>query len=162
MKKFFALLFLAAFSAFGAEVNLIPAPFKGWYNPPTSQIRIADGIITVTANMTPKFNRYQKAQVRLPLKGAAIQNKKFELSFKYRTAKLNGALQVAVREAFGKNKSSYHGPMLKRWDISKEWKEFKRTFTTRKDCYELCLYIVGYYMKTGEKVEIKDLKVTLK
>ena len=160
MKKIIALLVLASVSCFGAEANLIPAPFRAWYNPATAQVTFADGIYTITANTNPKFNGYQKAQVNIPLKGSAMQNKKMTLSFKYRTARLNGALQVAVREAFGKNYSTYHGARLRRWDASPEWKEYKHTFTTRKDTTLLSFYIVGYYMKAGEKVELKDLKVT--
>lgn len=156
------LLCLLALSTFVCGRDLIPAPFKGWYNPPASKVTAANGIITITANMSPKINRYQKAQVSLPLKGAALQNKKLELSFKYRTAKLNGALQVAVREAFGKKSSMYHGANLKRWDVSKDWKEYKYTFTTRKDASNLSLYIVGSFMKNGEKVEIKDLKLVVR
>ena len=160
MKKLIALLVLASVGCFGAEANLIPAPFQKWYNPATAQVTFANGIYTITANTVPKYNGYQKAQVNIPLKGSAIQNKKLTLSFKYRTARLNGALQIAVREAFGKNYSTYHGAQLKRWDVSPEWKEYKHTFTTRKDAALLSFYIVGYYMKAGEKVELKDLKVT--
>ena len=82
-------------------------------------------------------------------------------TFKYRTEKLNGALQVAIREVYQKT-GMYHGVYLKKWDVSKEWKEYKHEFTTRPDATELCLYIVGYYMKEGEKVELKDLKLIAK
>ena len=166
MKKILSLLALCAFGCFAAEVNLIPdaagaAKFKTWYNPATSKITAANGIITIAANTDAKVNPYQKAQARATVKGAALQGKKFELSFKYRTEKLNGALQVAIREALPKS-GIYHGVTLKKWDVSKEWKEYKKVFTTRKDAKELCLYIVGYYMKEGEKVELKDLKLIAK
>ena len=158
MKKLLALLLFCAFSSYAAEVNLIPAPFKGWWNPPASQITFANGIITITANPDAKANIYQKAQARLTVKGDAVKKKKFEFSFKYRTAKFSGALQLAIREVLSKG-GIYHGFNLKKWDVSKEWKECKVTFTTRQDAKELNLYIVGRYMKEGEKVEIKDLKV---
>ena len=164
MKKILLLLLACgAFSCFAADINLIPdadgaQKFKGWYNPSHAKITAANGIITITANTAPKVNPYQKAQALIPVKGGAIQNKKFELSFKYRTEKLDGALQVAIRMVSGKS-GSYHGVTLKRWDVSKEWKECKVIFTTRKEAKELYLHIVGRYMKEGEKVEIKDLKV---
>lgn len=167
MKKIFSLLALCALSCFAAEVNLIPdsagaEKFKTWYNPPSSKITAADGVITITANAADKkANAYQKAQARATLTGDALKSKKFELSFKYRTEKLNGALQVAVREVYQKT-GMYHGVFLKKWDVSKEWKEYKHEFTTRPDATELCLYIVGYYMKEGEKVELKDLKLIAK
>ena len=163
MKKFILLLVCSALSCFAADVNLIPdadgaKKFKTWYNPPHAKITAANGIITITANTAPKVNPYQKAQALIPAKGAAIQNKKFELSFKYRTEKLDGALQVAIRMVSGKS-GVYEGVILKRWDVSKEWKEYKHVFTTRANTTELCLYIVGFYMKEGEKVELKDLKL---
>ena len=73
----------------------------------------------------------------------------------------NGAVQVAIREGYGKS-GNYYGAKLKKWDVSKEWKEYKHTFKTRKDTKELAFYIVGYYMKENEKVEIKDLKLVIK
>ena len=158
MKKLFTLLAFCALSTFAAEVNLIPEPVKGWWNPPASKITAANGIITITANPDAQANIYQKAQARLPLKGAAVQSKKFEFSFKYRTAKFSGALQVAIRQALAKG-GTYHGFNLKKWDVSKEWKECKVIFTTRKETRELSLYIVGRYMKAGETVDIKDLKL---
>ena len=166
MKKILSLLALCALGCFAAEVNLIPgadgtAKFKTWYNPASSKITAANGIITVSANTDAKVNPYQKAQARADVNGAAVQGKKFELSFKYRTEKLNGAVQVAVREVLPKS-GIYHGIILKRWDVSKEWKEYKKVFTTRKDAKELTLYIVGYYMKADEKVELKDLKLIAK
>ena len=74
MKKLSLLLALCAFSAFAAEVNLIPdadgkEKFKNWYNPASAQITAADGIITITANPDPKVNHYQKAQALIKLKG---------------------------------------------------------------------------------------------
>lgn len=166
MKKILFLLACCAVSCFAAEVNLIPdangaQKFKTWYNPAHAKITAANGIITITANTDPKYNGYQKAQALATVKGAAIQKKKFELSFKYRTEKLNGSLQVAIRHVFGKT-GIYHGVVLKRWDVTKEWKEVKHVFTTRPDAKELCLYIVGRYMKEGEKVELKDLKLIAK
>ena len=163
MKRIGSLLLLCAFACFAEEVNLIPDPcgaakFKKWYNPPTARITAADGIITVTANPDPKFSSYQKAQVAIPGKGAEIQGKKFELSFKYRTKKLDGSLQVAVREGAGKT-GIYHGPRLKRWDVSEDWKEVRHPFTVRKTADSLSFYIVGAFMKEGEKVELKDLKL---
>ena len=164
MKNIVLLLALVcAFACVAEEINLIPNPsgaehFKKWYNPPHARITAADGVITIAANPDPKANAYQKAQITLSGKGVDIQEKKFELSFKYRTEKLDGSLQIAVREAFGKN-SSYHGKILKKWDVSKEWKEVRYLFTTRKDASGLQLYIVGRYMKPGEKVELKELKV---
>ena len=162
-KTIIALLTFCISACFAGEANLIVDPtgankFKNWFNPPTAKITSADGIITITDNPDPKFNGYQKASQSLKLKAEEIQGKKFELSFKYRTAKLNGSLQVAVREAFGKT-SFYHGPVLKKWDVSPDWKEMKCTFTPRKEAFNLTVYIVGSYMKPGEKVEIKDLKV---
>ena len=68
---------------------------------------------------------------------------------------------MTVREAFG-SRGNYHGVILKRWDVSKDWKEARHTFTVRKDASELAVYIAGRYMKAGEKVEIKDLKVVAK
>ena len=166
MKKILSLLTLCTISCFAAGVNLIPdangaQKFKNWYNPVHAKITAADGIITINANPDKKYNGYQKAQAVATVKGAAIQKKKFELSFKYRTEKLDGALQVAVRQAYGKT-GSYHGVVLKKWDVSKDWKEYKTTFTTRPDAKELCLYIVGRYMKNGEKVELKDIKLIAK
>jgi len=166
MKSFLAAALFCAVLCPGAEVNLIPNPtgaenFKGWYRVPGSGITAADGVITVTANPAPKVNPFQKAQCALKLKPAEIQGKKFEISFKYRTEKLDGSAQVTVREAFG-NRGNYHGKILKRWDVSKEWKEVKCPFTVRKDASELAVYIAGRYMKAGEKVEIKDLKVIAK
>ena len=166
MKKFLVAAVFCAVICSGAEVNLIPNPtgadnFKGWYRVPGSGITAADGVITVTANPAPKVNAFQKAQCPLKLKGGEIQGKKFEISFKYRTEKLDGSVQVTVREAFG-NRGNYHGVILKRWDVSKEWKEARHTFTVRKDASELAVYIAGRYMKAGEKVEIKDLKVVAK
>lgn len=164
MKKLLLLLAFCAVSTFAAEVpNLIPVPFKaGWWNPAASKITVAaDGVITITANTDPKVNSYQKAQGRVALKGAALQNKKFEFSFKYRTAKFSGALQMAVRQIYAKT-GNYYGFNLKKWDASKEWKECKTVFTTRKDARELNIYIVGRYMQEGEKVEIKDLKLVAK
>ena len=160
MKKLFAFLFLLSFVCCAEETNLIPAPFKGWYRRASAQLTFADGIYTITANTDPKVNGFQRSMVMIPLKGASLQNRKFELSFKYRTAKLNGGLQVLVRETFGK-RGIYHGASLKRWDVSPEWKEFKCTFTTRSDAEALGLYIAGRYMKGGEKVELKDLKLIL-
>ena len=159
MKKVFCLLLLCAGACFGAEVNLIPAPFKGWYNPEKARVKVDSGILTITANPDPKVNGYQKAQTEIPLKGSALKGKKFELSFKYRTGKLYGAVQIAIRQAYGKG-GSYHGKKLTRWDVSKEWKEVKHSFSTRCDTKTLGFYLVGYYMKEGEKVEIKDLKLT--
>lgn len=166
MKKFLSMLALCTISCFAADVNLIPdadgsQKFKGWYNPAHAKITAANGVITITANTDKKYNGYQKAQALATVKGAAIQKKKFELSFKYRTEKLNGALQVAIRQAYAKT-GSYHGVVLKKWDVSKDWKEYKTTFTTRPDAKELCLYIVGRYMKNGEKVELKDIKLIAK
>ena len=166
MKKLSLLLALCAFSAFAAEVNLIPdadgkEKFKNWYNPASAQITAADGIITITANPDPKVNPYQKAQALIKLKGAAVQGKKFEFSFKYRTEKLTGALQLAIRESH-KKAGIYHGHILKKWDASKEWKEMKYQFTTRKDAKELCFYLVGRYMKPGEKVQLKEIKLIAK
>ena len=166
MKKILLLLACTAFSCFAADINLIPdadgaQKFKGWYNPPHAKITAKDGIITIAANTAPRVNPYQKAQAPIPVKGAAIQNKKFELSFKYRTEKLDGALQVAIRMVSGKS-GVYQGPTLRRWDVSKEWKEYKHLFTTRANTTELCLYIVGFYMKEGEKVELKDIKLIAK
>jgi hypothetical protein len=167
MKKILLLLLACgAFSCFAADINLIPdadgaQKFKKWYNPPHAKITAANGIITITANTSAKVNPYQKAQALIPVKGAAIQNKKFELSFKYRTEKLDGALQVAIRMVSGKS-GTYHGVTLKRWDVSKEWKEYKHVFSTRANTTELCLYIVGFYMKEGEKVELKDIKLIAK
>ena len=164
MKNIVSLLALVcAFACIAEEINLIPNPagaenFKTWYNPAHARITAAAGVITIAANPDPKANAYQKAQVTLSGKGADIQEKKFELSFKYRTEKLDGSLQVAVREAFGRS-SAYHGKILKKWDVSREWQEAKYLFTTRKDASVLQLYIVGRYMKPGEKVELKDLKV---
>lgn len=166
MKKFLVTAVFCAVLCSGAEVNLVPNPtgadnFKGWYRVPGSGITAADGVITVTANPAPKVNAFQKAQCSLKLKGGEIQGKKFEISFKYRTEKLDGSVQVTVREAFG-NRGNYHGVILKRWDVSKEWKEARHTFTVRKDASELAVYIAGRYMKAGEKVEIKDLKIVAK
>ena len=166
MKTFLAAAIFCAVLCSGAEVNLIPNPagadnFKGWYRVPGSGITAADGVITVTANPAPKVNAFQKGQHKLNLKPGEIQGKKFEISFKYRTEKLDGSVQVTVREAFG-NRGNYHGKILKRWDVSKEWKEARHTFTTRKDASSLWLYVAGRYMKPGEKVEIKDLKVVAK
>ena len=161
MKSFIAFLILCvSLVSSGTEINL--AALKKWYNPPKAKITIgADGLVTVTANTADrKANCYQKAQAILPLKAAEIQAKTMELSFKYRTEKLNGAVQVAIREAYGKS-GSYYGAKLKKWDVSKEWKEYKHTFKTRKEAKELALYIVGCYMKENEKVEIKDLKLTI-
>ena len=158
MKKLFTLLAFCTVSCFAAEVNLIPEPFKNWWNPPASKITAADGIITITANPDAKANIYQKAQARLAAKEADVPNKKFEFSFKYRTSKFSGALQLAIRQVLSKG-GTYHGFNLKKWDVSKEWKECKIVFTTRKDAKELYLYVVGRYMKEGEKVEIKDLKL---
>ena len=158
MKKLFALLAFCTVSCFAAEVNLIPEPFKGWWNPPVSKITFADGILTITANPDAKANIYQKTQARLAVKGADVQNKKFEFSFKYRTSKFSRALQAAIRQVLNKG-GIYHGFNLKKWDVSKDWKECKVVFTTRKDAKELHLYLVGRYMKEGEKVEIKDLKL---
>ena len=166
MKKLSFLLALCVFSAFAAEVNLIPdaagkEKFRGWYNPASAQITAADGIITITANPDPKVNPYQKAQAVIKLKGAAVQGKKFELSFKYRTGKLTGAVQLAIRETYQKT-GVYHGHILKKWDVSNEWKEMKYHFTTRKDAKELCFYLVGRYMKAGEKVQLKEIRLIAK
>ena len=166
MKKFLVAAVFCAVICSGAEVNLVPNPtgtdnFKGWYRVPGSGITAADGVITVTANTAPKVNAFQKGQHMLKLKPEEIQGKKFEISFKYRTEKLDGSVQVTVREAFG-NRGNYHGVILKRWDVSKAWKEARHTFTVRKDASSLCLYVAGRYMKAGEKVEIKDLKVVAK
>ena len=166
MKQILVAAVFCAVLCSGAEVNLIPNPtgadnFKGWYRVPGSGITAADGVITVTANPAPKVNAFQKAQCSLKLKSGEIQGKKFEISFKYRTEKLDGSVQVTVREAFG-NRGNYHGVILKRWDVSKEWKEASHTFTVRKDASELAVYVAGRYMKAGEKVEIKDLKVVAK
>ncbi|MBQ7696560.1 MAG: hypothetical protein IJT50_15715 [Lentisphaeria bacterium] len=166
MKTFLAAAIFCAVLCSGAEVNLIPNPagadnFKGWYRVPGSGVTAADGVITVTANPDPKVNPFQKAQCALKLKSEEIQGKKFEISFKYRTEKLDGSVQVTVREAFG-SRGNYHGKILKRWDVSKDWKEARHTFTVRKDASGLAVYIAGRYMKAGEKVEIKDLKVVAK
>ncbi len=163
MKKFLVAAIFCAGLCFGAEVNLIPNPagadnFKGWYRVPGSGVTAADGVITVTANTAPRVNAFQKAQCSLKLKPEEIRGKKFEISFKYRTEKLDGSVQVTVREAFG-NRGNYHGKILKRWDVSKDWKEVRCPFTVRKDASELAVYVAGRYMKAGEKVEIKDLKV---
>lgn len=164
MKILATLLIAGAFALGAADTNLIPDPagakgFKGWFNP--ARITASDGIITMTANTDPKINAYQKAQVRISLKGKEMQNRKLELSFKYRTQKLQGSFQAAVREAYGKG-ATYHGVTLKRWDVSKEWKSCKYTFTTRKNTSDLAFYLVGRYMKKGEKVELKDLKLIAK
>ena len=166
MKKFLVTALFCAGLCFGSEVNLIPNPtgadnFKGWYRVPGSGVTAADGVITVTANPAPKVNAFQKAQCALKLKPEEIRGKKFEISFKYRTEKLDGSVQVTVREAFG-SRGNYHGVILKRWDVSKDWKEARHTFTVRKDASELAVYVAGRYMKAGEKVEIKDLKVVAK
>ena len=166
MKKSLLLLAFCTVSVFASEVNLIPNAdgkdnFKNWYKPASSNISAANGIITITANLAPKVNPYQKAQMTVALTGAAVQGKKFELSFKYRTEKLNGVLQVAVRESNQKS-GIYHGVTLKRWDVSREWKEKKYVFTTAKDAKVLCFYLVGRYMKSGEKVELKDIKLIAK
>ena len=162
MKSFIAILILGvSLLSYAAEINL--STLAKWYNPPSSKVTIgADGLVTIIANTADrKANGYQKAQAILPLKAEEIQAKPMELSFKYRTEKLNGAVQIALREAICKG-GSYHGKTLKRWDVSKDWKEYKTTFTTRPDAKELCLYIVGRYMKNGEKVELKDIKLIAK
>lgn len=162
MKSFIAILILGvSLLSYAAEINL--STLAKWYNPPSSKVTIgADGLVTIIANTADrKANGYQKAQAILPLKAEEIQAKTMELSFKYRTEKLNGAVQVAIREGCGKI-GNYHGAKLKKWDVSKEWKEYKHTFKTRKDTKELAFYIVGYYMKENEKVEIKDLKLVIK
>lgn len=159
MKQILLLLTFAAFCCSAAD-NLIPAPFKRWSNRERGKVSFEKGIVTITANTDPKVNGYQKTQVELPF-SKEMRGKKFELSFKYRTEKLNGAMQIAVRQAFAKG-GSYHGLVLKKWDITKDWKEFRHTFTVRNDARRLMLYLVGSYMKAGEKVELKDLKVIAK
>lgn len=162
MKKILSLLTLCAVSCFAAEVNLIPDPVKlrNWSNPPSARISAAGGIITILPNLqTKNANTCQRAYVKLSAEAAAIRGKKFELSFKYRTEKLNGALQVTLRQTYGKT-GSFHGVSLKKWHLSKEWKEVKVAFSARKDAKELYLYVIGRYMKEGDKVELKDLKVT--
>jgi hypothetical protein len=162
MKSFIAFLILCvSLVSSGREINL--AALQKWYNPASSKVKIAsDGVITVTANTADRrANGYQKAQSVLPLKASEISGKTIELSFKYRTEKLDGAVQIALRETSGKG-GTYHGKTLKRWDVSKDWKACRHTFKTRKEIKELCLYIVGSYMKENEKVEIKDLKLTIK
>ena len=166
MKKFLVTAIFCAVLCSGAEVNLIPNPagadnFKGWYRVPGSGVTAADGVITVTANPAPRVNAFQKAQCSLKLKPEEIRGKKFEISFKYRTEKLDGSVQVTVREAFG-SRGNYHGKILKRWDVSKDWKEVRCPFTVRKDASSIAVYVAGRYMKPGEKVEIKDLKVVAK
>lgn len=164
MKNIVSLLALVcAFASIAEEINHIPNPsgaenFKMWYNPAHARITAADGILTIAANPDPKYNAYQKAQITLSGKGADVQGRKFELSFKYRAEKLEGSLQVAVREVFSKG-GRYHGKVLKKWDAPGEWKEVRHVFTTRGDASGLQLYIVGRYMKPGDKVEMKDLKV---
>ena len=161
MKRTLFFLLLGALSLAGAETNLLPAPFRKWYLSPGGRITAAGGIITLAGHAPGKVMAYQKAQVLIPLKGEALQGKKIELSFKYRAPKLEGAVQVALRQLRGKE-ASYHGLRLRKWDVSSEWQERKHTFTTGKNATHLYLYLVGYYLDQDDKFEIRDLKVTIK
>ena len=159
-KSLLLLLFLAALSLAGADANLVPAPFKGWYISPGGNITAAGEIITISGKTNAKAKAYQKAQVLIPFKVGDLPGKRVELSFKYRAPKLGGAVQVALRQVSGKE-GTYHGFRLRKWDTSPDWQERKHTFTTGKNARQLYFYLVGFFLDEDDKLEIKDLKVTI-
>jgi len=158
-----AIVCFAACFAF-AQQNILYNPtgdnnFKGFFKIRNANIASADGVISCRGNADAQVNAYQKIQQHIEPADKQIKNKTFVLSFKARSAKLIGNCQVAVREAWDKDKSTYHGFVFKRFDITPEWQEYSKTFTTHDTTTDLSFYLVASYMATDSLFEVKDISI---
>ena len=158
------ILFLLTAAFAFAQQNLLQNPtgdnnFKGFFKIKNACIYSTDGVISCRGNADAQVNAYQKIQQHIEPADNQIKNKTFVLSFKARSAKLIGNCQVAVRESWDKDKSIYHGFVFKRFDITPEWQEYSKTFTTHDTTTDLSFYLVASYMATDSLFEVKDISI---
>ena len=147
-----------------AQQNLLRNPagdnnFREFFKIKNANITSENGVISCRGNADKAVNVYQKIQQHIILPDKGMQNKTFVLTFKARSPKLFGNCMVAVREAWDKDKSTYHGVVFKRFDITPEWKEYSKEFTTHDTTSDLSFYIVASYLSEDSLVEIKDITI---
>ncbi|MBP5639905.1 MAG: hypothetical protein J6X55_10530 [Victivallales bacterium] len=161
------LFFCIVASILSAQQNLLHNPtgdnnFKEFFKVKGSNIKSVDGIISCRGNSDASINAYQKIQQHITPADKKSQNKTFILSFKARSPKLVGKCQVAVREAWDKDKSTYHGFQFRRFDITPEWRDYSKEFTTHDTTTDLSFYLVASYMSEDSLFEVKDIIITQK
>jgi len=148
-----------------AQQNLLRNPtgdnnFKEFFKVKNSNITSADGVISCRGNADKAVNAYQKIQQHIEPADKKIQNKTFVLTFKARSPKLLGNCQVAVREAWDKDRATYHGFAFKRFEITPDWQEYSKEFTTHDTTSDLAFYLVASYMSEDSLFEVKDITIT--
>ena len=147
-----------------AQQNILRNPtgdnnFKEFFKVKNSNITSENGVISCRGNADKAVNVYQKIQQHIEPADRQIQNRTFVLTFKARSPKLFGNCMIAVREAWDTDRSFYHGFVFKRFEITPEWKEYSKEFTTHDTTRDLSFYVVASYLSEDSLVEIKDITI---